>query len=116
MRGCARGTPCVPDVRRGVCLCPDSLEAWGGYTRHTFNAKCTPYDLTSTYYPAFKRAVTSGNAMGVMCSYNEVNGIPSCANQFMNMTLRGKWCVFAPHPHVVPYRSCSVLCGIAQGL
>ena len=54
---------------------------------------CSPYDLTSTYYPAFKHAVMEGKAKGVMCSYNEVNGIPSCANDFMNYTLRGKWCV-----------------------
>lgn len=73
--------------------CADSLESYGGVTRETFNAVCSPYDLTSTYYPAFKHAVTQGKAKGVMCSYNEVNGIPSCANDFMNYTLRGKWCV-----------------------
>ena len=38
----------------------------------------TPQDLTDTYLPAFH--VCSRFATGFMCSYNAVNGVPSCAN------------------------------------
>eukprot|EP01012_Entosiphon_sulcatum_P000917 TRINITY_DN1015_c0_g1_i1.p1 TRINITY_DN1015_c0_g1~~TRINITY_DN1015_c0_g1_i1.p1 ORF type:complete len:776 (-),score=129.23 TRINITY_DN1015_c0_g1_i1:44-2350(-) len=68
-----------------------SLEDSDGFTRHNFDAQITPYDLTTTYFPAFKTAVTEGNAMGVMCSYNSVNGIPTCASPFLTNVLRNQW-------------------------
>ena len=61
----------------------NSLEGtWDGYlTRHNFDAKISQYDLRSTYLPAFEHAVREGGAKGVMCSYNAINGVPSCANR-----------------------------------
>jgi len=60
--------------------------------RHHFNAIITQQDLTDTYFPAFGSCANRGNASGVMCSYNAVNGVPSCASSFLlNETLRGKW-------------------------
>lgn len=33
-----------------------------------------------------------GNASGFMCSYNSVNGVPSCADhELLNRTLRRLW-------------------------
>ena len=59
----------------------------GGYDDHV-NA----YDLSDSYFPAFRRAVTHGNAAGVMCSYNSINGVPTCASQPLSMELlRGTW-------------------------
>jgi beta-glucosidase-like glycosyl hydrolase len=74
----------------------NSLEGnWGPggkITRHTVNAEISAYDLHSTYLPAFKTAVVDGKAKGVMCSYNAVNGVPSCANKFLlTSTLRDAW-------------------------
>eukprot|EP00047_Mylnosiga_fluctuans_P006447 m.246915 g.246915 ORF g.246915 m.246915 type:complete len:772 (-) comp15227_c0_seq1:9-2324(-) len=74
----------------------NSLEGnWGpGGTinRHTDNAIITNYDLASTYMMPFAYAVIEGDAKGVMCSYNAVNGVPSCANDFLlNTTLRSSW-------------------------
>jgi len=66
-----------------------SVENYEGVTRFEFNAVVSPYDLTNTYFVAWKAAVTEGNAMGVMCSYNALNGIPTCADKFLNDTLRG---------------------------
>ena len=61
-------------------------------TRHNFNAIVSDADLASTYFPAFKTAVEDGNAKGVMCSYNAVNGVPSCANKFLLQdVLRTAW-------------------------
>ena len=56
------------------------------------NAEISAYDLHSTYLPAFKTAVVDGKAKGVMCSYNAVNGVPSCANKWLLDTVaRGEW-------------------------
>ena len=68
-----------------------SLEDAGGFTRHNFNAIVSPYALASTYFPAFRKAVQEGGATGVMCSYNALNGVPTCASAFLNDVLRNKW-------------------------
>ncbi len=36
--------------------------------------------LQEIYLPGFKAAVQSGGAASVMCSYNQINGTPSCQN------------------------------------
>jgi beta-glucosidase-like glycosyl hydrolase len=49
-------------------------------------------DLADTYYPPFTSCANRGNASGVMCSYNAVNGVPSCANKMLlTDNLRTKW-------------------------
>lgn len=68
-----------------------SLEGSDGFTRHNFNARVSKYSLASTYLPAFRRAVVEGGAAGVMCSYNMINGVPTCASPMLNATLRGHW-------------------------
>uniref|UniRef100_A0A1X7VNC0 Fibronectin type III-like domain-containing protein n=1 Tax=Amphimedon queenslandica TaxID=400682 RepID=A0A1X7VNC0_AMPQE len=63
-----------------------------GETRHSFNAKITPQDFEETYYPAFKACVEEANVASIMCSYNEVNGVPSCADgQINNKLARDTW-------------------------
>ncbi len=48
--------------------------------------------LQEIYYPAFKAAVTQGQAGAVMCSYNQVNTIYACENPFLlNQALRQQW-------------------------
>jgi len=68
-----------------------SLEDADGVTRHTFNAIVSNYTLQDTYFPAFKASVIEGNAKGVMCSYNEVNGSPTCASAFLAHVMRDVW-------------------------
>jgi xylan 1,4-beta-xylosidase len=42
--------------------------------------------------PSFQACVTEGKASGIMCSYNAVNGVPSCANDWLLGTLlRDAW-------------------------
>ncbi|MBP2513828.1 beta-glucosidase [Sphingomonas sp. PvP018] len=61
-------------------------------TRHVADVKVSLHDLRDTYLPAFRAAVVEGKAGAVMCSYNEVNGQPACANDFLfKTTLRGAW-------------------------
>lgn len=60
-------------------------------TRYNFNAVVSPYALASTFFPPFRAAVVAGGAKGVMCSYNAVNGVPTCASAFLTSVLRGQW-------------------------
>jgi xylan 1,4-beta-xylosidase len=71
----------------GTGLCPG-----GKCTRHNIDPNISFYDLASTYFPAFKASVQDGGALGFMCSYNAVNGVPSCANSFLlDQKLRKEW-------------------------
>lgn len=45
-----------------------------------------------TYLPAFEAGIKEGRAGSVMCSYNAVNGVPSCASPFLLQDiLRSQW-------------------------
>ena len=54
-----------------------SLEDSDGFTRHNFNAAVTARDLAETYLPPFAACVAAKPEQ-VMCSYNAVNGVPTC--------------------------------------
>jgi beta-glucosidase len=61
-------------------------------TRHVANVIVSKHDEMDTYLPAFRAAVTEGKAGSVMCAYNDINGEPACANEFLLQDqLRGKW-------------------------
>jgi beta-glucosidase len=48
--------------------------------------------LREVYLPSFRAAVTEAGAMSVMASYNEIDGIPSHANEWLlTDLLRGEW-------------------------
>lgn len=50
------------------------------------------FDLFDTYLPQFEKAFVEANATGAMCSYNGINGVPSCANSYLlNDILRNQW-------------------------
>eukprot|EP00051_Salpingoeca_urceolata_P028265 m.485929 g.485929 ORF g.485929 m.485929 type:complete len:823 (-) comp24071_c0_seq1:75-2543(-) len=68
-----------------------SLETSDGHTRHNFNAIVSNQTLANTYWPAFKASVQTGGAKGVMCSYNSINGVPTCANPMLTKVLRDTW-------------------------
>ncbi|KAG7389753.1 hypothetical protein PHYPSEUDO_009673 [Phytophthora pseudosyringae] len=69
-----------------------SYESYGGVDRMKFDAIVSSYDFADTYLPAFRSSIVDGNAKGVMCSYNSVNGVPVCAsNGLLNSLLRGSW-------------------------
>jgi beta-glucosidase len=61
-------------------------------TRHTVDVPISKHDELDTYLPAFRAAITEGKADSIMCAYNDINGEPACANQFLLQDqLRGKW-------------------------
>ncbi|QAY79142.1 glycoside hydrolase family 3 C-terminal domain-containing protein [Sphingosinicella sp. BN140058] len=60
--------------------------------RDGFDVDPSPQDLESTYLPAFRMAVTEGNARSLMCAYNSLHGVPACALPDMMITrLRKDW-------------------------
>nr|OQO26097.1 hypothetical protein B0A51_05827 [Rachicladosporium sp. CCFEE 5018] len=59
--------------------------------RYGYDAKITSQDLAEYYMPPFEMCARQ-NVGSFMCSYNAVNGIPSCANAyFMKTILREHW-------------------------
>ncbi|KAL4197706.1 hypothetical protein AMTRI_Chr04g252450 [Amborella trichopoda] len=68
------------------------LDNWKGVDRFHFNAKVTKQDMDDTFQPPFKSCVIDGQVASVMCSYNQVNGIPTCADpNLLAGTVRGEW-------------------------
>ncbi|KAI3600443.1 glycoside hydrolase family 3 protein [Moniliophthora roreri] len=63
------------------------IENWEGNDRTEFNAVVSTQDFAEYYSPPFQSCVRDAKAASVMCSYNEVNGVPSCANSYLLQTL-----------------------------
>jgi beta-glucosidase len=59
--------------------------------RDSFNAKVSAHDLADTYLRAFHTLTTRAHAAALMCSYNAINGVPACANDLLENTVRGAW-------------------------
>ncbi|KAJ9453616.1 putative exo-1 [Diplonema papillatum] len=91
-----------------------SLEDSDNATRHTFNAIVDNATLSDAYFPAWKNTVQLAGAKGVMCSYNALNGVPTCANPFLRHVMRDVWnftgyvtsdteaisCIYSQHHYV----------------
>ncbi|KAL8159322.1 hypothetical protein V2J09_000859 [Rumex salicifolius] len=78
------------------CCCTLLLSAALFYTLFIMDAcgavQVTAQDLADTYQPPFEKCVKEGRASGIMCAYNRVNGVPSCADyDLLTTTARGKW-------------------------
>ncbi|GAV82526.1 Glyco_hydro_3 domain-containing protein/Glyco_hydro_3_C domain-containing protein/Fn3-like domain-containing protein [Cephalotus follicularis] len=68
------------------------LDNWNGVDRFHFNAKVSKQDIEDTFDVPFRMCVKEGKVASVMCSYNQVNGIPTCADpNLLQKTVRGQW-------------------------
>ncbi|GLJ43180.1 hypothetical protein SUGI_0896430 [Cryptomeria japonica] len=68
------------------------LDAWKNFDRFHFDAQVTQQDMLDTFQPPFEACVKQGAASSAMCSFNKINGIPSCADpQLLKDTIRGEW-------------------------
>ncbi|KQJ84878.1 beta-D-xylosidase 4 [Brachypodium distachyon] len=68
------------------------VDNWKGVERYTFDAKVSQQDLDDTFQPPFKSCVIDGKVASVMCSYNKVNGKPTCADKdLLSGVIRGDW-------------------------
>ena len=63
------------------------LEDWNGTDRFHFDARVSDQDLVETYLPSFESCIRDARVAGIMCSFNSINGIPSCANPFLLRTI-----------------------------
>uniref|UniRef100_A0A2C9WG90 Fibronectin type III-like domain-containing protein n=2 Tax=Manihot esculenta TaxID=3983 RepID=A0A2C9WG90_MANES len=68
------------------------LDHWNGTDRTNFNAVVTRQDMEDTFQPPFRSCVLDGNVASIMCSYNQVNGKPTCADpNLLSGVIRGEW-------------------------
>ncbi|KAJ7075849.1 glycoside hydrolase family 3 protein [Mycena belliarum] len=68
------------------------IEDWEGNLRYAFDAVISTQDLSEFYLPPFQSCVRDAKVASVMCSYNAVNGVPSCADAYLLKTiLRDFW-------------------------
>ncbi|KAJ7850775.1 glycoside hydrolase family 3 protein [Mycena olivaceomarginata] len=63
------------------------LENPPGTNRFVFDAVISQQDLASYYLLPFQSCVRDAKAASIMCGFNAVNGLPSCADPFLLQTL-----------------------------
>ncbi|KAI0392078.1 beta-xylosidase [Xylariaceae sp. FL0594] len=85
-----------PKERRIIATCKHlagyDMEAWGGVTRHSFDAKISTQELAEYYMQPFQQCARDSKVGSIMCSYNALNGVPTCANSYlMDTILRDHW-------------------------
>ena len=112
-RGLQEG-PEYPKVAKAVVTLKHwfaySLEKYGSATRYGFDAKVSAYDLGATYLVPWEIVVKQAKPLGIMCSYNMVNGRPTCANPdgikilrdwgfdgYITSDTDACWNIFRPH-------------------
>ncbi|KAG8622811.1 hypothetical protein KVT40_009322 [Elsinoe batatas] len=88
--------PAPDKQRRIVSTCKhyaaNDFEDWNGVTRHDFDARVTTQDLAEYFLPPFQQCARDSRVGSIMCAYNAVNGVPSCANTYLMQTiLRDHW-------------------------
>jgi len=68
------------------------MEYWNGNARYSFDAIISTQDMRDYYLPPFQQCARDSNVQSVMCSYNAVNGVPTCADPYLLQTvLREYW-------------------------
>lgn len=85
-----------PDVYKIIATCKHyagyDIEFWHGNNRYGFDAIIDTQDLSEFYMQPFQQCARDTKVGSIMCSYNAVNGVPSCANDFfIDTVLRGHW-------------------------
>jgi beta-D-xylosidase 4 len=76
------------------------LESWNNHSRLGNDLQITQQDLSDYYTPQFLVAARYAKAHSIMCSYNAVNGVPSCSNSFFLQTLLRESFGFYDHGYV----------------
>ncbi|XP_010046160.3 probable beta-D-xylosidase 5 [Eucalyptus grandis] len=68
------------------------VDDWLGVDRFHFDARVRQQDMEETFLRPFEMCVKDGDVSSVMCSYNRVDGIPTCADpNLLKDTIRGEW-------------------------
>ncbi|RHZ06024.1 hypothetical protein DYB26_003883, partial [Aphanomyces astaci] len=91
VRGMQQGPSSSPFIHVSAC-CKHFSAYSQEVPRHSLDANVTAQDLADTYLVAFEACVTQGHVSCIMCSYNAVNGVPSCADShFLTHVVRHTW-------------------------
>jgi beta-D-xylosidase 4 len=85
-----------PKYKRVVATCKHfvgyDMESWNGNFRYQFDAQINMQDMVEYYMPPFKSCARDSNVGAFMCSYNSVNGVPTCADPWLlDDVLRKHW-------------------------
>ena len=68
------------------------LDHWHGEDRTAFSANVSQQELIEYFLPGFEKCIRDARAGSVMCSYNALNEIPTCADDFLIQTIaRDLW-------------------------
>ena len=78
---------------QGVGACPKHLAANNQeYRRMSVSAQVDEQPLREIYLAAFERIVKKASPHAMMCSYNRINGVYSCENEWLlDEVLRREW-------------------------
>ncbi|PYI00301.1 beta-xylosidase 3 [Aspergillus sclerotiicarbonarius CBS 121057] len=76
------------------------LENWHNHSRLGNDVIISAQDLSEYYTPQFHVAARDAHVHSVMCSYNAVNGIPTCASPYLLQTLLRDTFSFVPDGYV----------------
>lgn len=85
-----------PKIKRVVATCKHfaayDIENWNGNFRYQFDAQVDSQDLREYYLPPFQSCARDSNVGAFMCSYNALNGVPTCADSYLlDDILRKHW-------------------------
>jgi beta-glucosidase len=79
-------------LKASACAKHFAIHSGPEWSRSTFNAKVSDYDLWDTYLPAFRDLIVDAKVSGVMCAYNQFDGQPCCgSDKLMTQILRKDW-------------------------
>ena len=65
----------------------DSKYAGVHHTRYSADPNITAQDLVDSYLKPFQACVEKGRVSSLMCSYNAINGVPTCASEWLLSTV-----------------------------
>jgi len=89
------------------------MENWNGTDRHHFDAKITTQDLAEYFMPPFQQCARDSKVGSFMCSYNAVNGVPTCADTYvLDTILRKHWNWTASNNYITS--DCEAVADISQ--
>ncbi|KAL0398360.1 UNVERIFIED_CONTAM: putative beta-D-xylosidase 5 [Sesamum radiatum] len=80
------------DVVPGATSFPTVILTAASFNQTLWKTVGQRQDMQETFLRPFEMCVKEGDVTSVMCSYNEVNGIPTCADpKLLKDTVRGEW-------------------------
>ncbi|KAF2768813.1 1,4-beta-D-xylosidase [Teratosphaeria nubilosa] len=85
-----------PKYKKIVATCKHfvayDMDSWNGNFRYQWDAHINSQDLVEYYMPPFQSCARDSNVGAFMCSYNSLNGVPTCADPWLlNNVLREHW-------------------------